>query len=182
MRRDTFRRSWAPPPVKMDWDCIGHSSMHTFTFQRSSKALSVHVEGFNISVSSAVLRGVRPKPKHHARMERAAAAPRIKRRHSSPRVDRQRSTPSRLPSLSAIRARRHILPGPSWITARSNAFSPAGRKASLSIWKICPLSRLKIIVVHIENHPRRWIHEYGIFVCAISLVDDSPPPPRSPSN
>jgi len=57
MRRDTFRRSWAPPPVRTDWDCIGHSSMQTFTFQRSSKALSVHVEGFNISVSSAVLRG-----------------------------------------------------------------------------------------------------------------------------
>jgi hypothetical protein len=41
---------------------------------------------------------VRPKPKNHARMERAAAAPMIKRRHSSPRVDRQRSRP--LPSVT----------------------------------------------------------------------------------
>ena len=68
---------------------LAATSMQTFTFQRSSKALSVHVDGCNISVSSAVLRGVRPTPKHHARMERAAAAPRIKRRHISPRVDRQ---------------------------------------------------------------------------------------------
>src|ERR1700735_5639278 len=75
--------------------------MQTFTFQRSSKALSVHVDGCNISVSSAVLRGVRPKPKHHATMERAAAAPRIKRRHISPRVDRQRSVPK--PSLVGVR-------------------------------------------------------------------------------
>jgi hypothetical protein len=94
MRRDTFRRNWAPPPVRTDWDCIVHRSMQTFTFQRSSKALSVHDEGFDTSVSSAVLRGVRPKPKHHARMARAAAAPMIKRRHSSPRVDRQRSRPT----------------------------------------------------------------------------------------
>ena len=37
--------------VRTDWDCIGRSSMQTFTFQRSSKALSVHVDGCNISVS-----------------------------------------------------------------------------------------------------------------------------------
>ena len=43
------------------------------------------VDGCNISAGSAAQRGVRPKPKHHARMERAAAAPRIKRLHSSPR-------------------------------------------------------------------------------------------------
>jgi hypothetical protein len=76
--------------------------MQTFTFQRSSKALSVHVDGCNISVSSALLRGVRPKPKHHARMERAAAAPRIKRRHSSPRVDRQRSVMVQLGNPDSI--------------------------------------------------------------------------------
>ena len=77
--------------------------MQTFTFQRSSKALSVHVNECNISVNSAVLRGVRPKPKQHARMERAAAAPRIKRRHSSPRVDRKRATHSCPWSASALR-------------------------------------------------------------------------------
>jgi hypothetical protein len=80
--------------------------MQTFTFQRSSKALSVHVDGCNISVSSAVLRGVRPKPKHHARMERAAAAPRIKRRHSSPRVDRQPRPVAVLGDCRLSRARK----------------------------------------------------------------------------
>jgi hypothetical protein len=52
--------------------------MQTFTLQRSSKALSVHVDGCNTSVSSAVLRGVRPKPKHRASMERVAGRPKDK--------------------------------------------------------------------------------------------------------
>jgi len=63
------------------------------------------------------------------------------------------------------------------ITARSNALRRPVERCSLSVWKVCPLPGFKIIIVHIEDHPGRWIHEYGIFVCAISLVYNTPPPP-----
>jgi hypothetical protein len=68
-----------PPHHPWGGRCAFHTRVllwlcpQTFTFQRSSNALSVHVDGCNISVSSAVPRGVRIELRDFFSFERGAS-------------------------------------------------------------------------------------------------------------